>query len=696
MPSSAPAATSVARRPAWLGRPGRLVLASFLMLFIELALIRWSASNVVYLAYFTNFVLLASFLGIGVGFLRARAARDLSRWAPVAIAAFALFVVLCPVQVGSYGGDARLFVGLFGAFALPPWIELPIIFLGAVVVMALVAECVSRLFVMFPPLEAYRLDILGSIAGIAAFSAMSFLGARPIVWGLVIAVGLAGVLGRDMGRWARVALAAIVVLLGIGSFAPNDTWSPYYRVTAFPTQPDGSVRVRVNGLPHQSILPLSLLRSSQPFYLYPYQHLAGNPLDDVLVVGAGTGNDVAVALAEGAKHVDAVEIDPVLQATGRERHPNQPYSDPRVTAYVNDGRAFLERTDTRYDLIAFALPDSLTLVTGQGSLRLESYLFTEEAFSAVRDHLKPDGAFTMYNYYRPFVFDRYAGTLDRTFGHAPCFDAGEPGNGERSQAVLTVGLRTDSVRCDTPWRASGEVPEPATDDHPFPYVRGRSIPTFYVVSLALILLAAALIVRFAAGSSLVEMRRYLDLFFMGAAFLLLETKNIVQFALLFGTTWFVNSLVFAGILLSVLAAVEVARRARLPRPIVLYVALLATLVVAWVVRPEALLSLAPVPRFAAATLIAFAPVFLANLIFSQRFKDVGSSAVAFGANLLGAMVGGVLEYGAIVVGYRNLLVVVAILYGLAYLSGRRHLRRPAPAVPTAGGEVRAAPEREPA
>jgi hypothetical protein len=129
---------------------------------------------------------------------------------------------------------------------------------------------------------------------------------------------------------------------------------------------------------------------------------------------------------------------------------------------------------------------------------------------------------------------------------------------------------------------------------------------------------------------------------------------------------------------------------------VLYVALLATLVVAWVVRPEALLSLAPVPRFACATLIAFAPVFLANLIFSQRFKDVGSSAVAFGANLLGAMVGGVLEYGAIVVGYRNLLVVVAILYGLAYVTGRRHLRRPSSAVPTAGGEVRAAPEREPA
>ena len=81
------------------------------------------------------------------------------------------------------------------------------------------------------------------------------------------------------------------------------------------------------------------------------------------------------------------------------------------------------------------------------------------------------------------------------------------------------------------------------------------------------------------------MRGYADLFFMGAAFLLLETKSVVQFALLFGTTWFVNSLVFAGILLAVLAAVEVARRDRSPRPGTLYLLLLGSLVVAWLVPP---------------------------------------------------------------------------------------------------------------
>lgn len=169
------------------------------------------------------------------------------------------------------------------------------------------------------------------------------------------------------------------------------------------------------------------------------------------------------------------------------------------------------------------------------------------------------------------------------------------------------------------------------------------------------------------------MRPYVDLFFVGAACLLLETKNVVQFALLFGTTWFVNSLMFAGILLAVLAAVEVARRLRLPDRRVLYVLLAASLLLAWAVPPSSLLGLALVPRFAAAVALAFAPVFLANLVFSQRFRDVGASTVAFGANLLGAMLGGVLEYGALVVGYRALLIVAAALYALAFVTGRRHL-----------------------
>ena len=83
----------------------RLIALSFLMLFLELALIRWTGSNNVHLAYLTNFVLLASFLGIGIGFVRVRSGPDLFVWTPVALALLVTFVLSFP------------------AFALLPWVK---------------------------------------------------------------------------------------------------------------------------------------------------------------------------------------------------------------------------------------------------------------------------------------------------------------------------------------------------------------------------------------------------------------------------------------------------------------------------------------------------------------------------------------------------------------------------------------------
>jgi len=317
-----------ARSDSRSGGRTALVAASFSMLFTELALIRWAAAYVVYLAYFTNFVLLASFLGIGLGFLRPQRVGRWASWAPVAVAGVAGFVLVFPVRVAQVD-QVRGFAGLFGMFALPIWVTLPLIFAGVVVAMACIASRVGELLGGFPPLDAYRLDILGSIAGTAAFAVASFFQLRPAAWGLVIAAGLwlaAG--GATRRRVETIGLVAVVAVFVLGSLDPADTWSPYYRVTTADTTAEGSVGVKVNGIPHQSIVPLDRLVHEQPFYLYPYRHLTGPP-GNVLIVGAGTGNDVAVALAQGATHVDAVEIDPVLQRIGEERHPDRPYADPR-------------------------------------------------------------------------------------------------------------------------------------------------------------------------------------------------------------------------------------------------------------------------------------------------------------------------------------------------------------------------------
>ena len=176
----------------------------------------------------------------------------------------------------------------------------------------------------------------------------------------------------------------------------------------------------------------------------------------MLIVGAGTGTDVAIALSHGVEHVDAVEIDPRLLRFGRENNPDRAYADPRVTTYVNDGRAFLERTDKKYDLILFALPDSLTLVSGASALRLESYLFTEEAMESAREHLAPGGAFSMYNYYREqWLVDRLGNTLASTFGHSPCLLSSPQAI---SLAVFVVGATPADQRCETTWAATGTPP----------------------------------------------------------------------------------------------------------------------------------------------------------------------------------------------------------------------------------------------
>ena len=163
------------------------------------------------------------------------------------------------------------------------------------------------------------------------------------------------------------------------------------------------------------------------------------------------------------------------------------------------------------------------------------------------------------------------------------------------------------------------------------------------------------------------MTPYLDLLCMGAAFLLLETKSVVQFALLFGTTWFVNALVFGGVLVSVLLAVALSKRMRIRRTGLLYLALFCALAVNWLVPGRALLDLPFVPRLVVAVALAFTPIFLANLVFAERFRDTATATAAFGANLIGAMLGGLAEYLSLIVGYRHLLLVAAALYAAAFV-----------------------------
>lgn len=658
--------------------PVRLFLTSAVVLFVELILIRWIPANVTYIGFFRNFLLMASFLGIGAGILFGRDQRRLP------ISPFALVLLAVTALVGTatlevkIATEGEIFFGLSERQGADPGtLILALIVMFTSIVMASLALPLGRLLTSMPPLRAYAVDIAGSMTGIAAFSLLSALGTPPALWFAIagIILGLLA-LGAGVTRWSVISGAMLVgvVVLSVVQQPPGTTWSPYYRISEHQTGP--VLSLNVNGIPHQALWPINA-PYKEDFYEQVYKWFPARTYDRVLIVGAGSGTDVAVALAHGAKHVDAVEIDPYLQDIGVRKHPDRPYDDPRVTRTVDDGRAFLRRSTDRYDLIVFALPDSLTLVSTSANLRLESFLFTAESFASVRAHLDDDGAFVLYNYYRePWLVAKIDQMLRDAFGGNVLFRTYPTATA--SAATLAAGPAIDALAGGPPpgdhidTLPAEVAPRPATDDWPFLYLREPGLPSHYLIALALIIGWGVLLVGRAAQLSGTPIRRFSPHFFvLGIAFLLLETRSIVTFSLLFGSTWLVNAMVFFAVLASVLLAILVASRVPMRSPRFLYAGLFASIAIAFVLPPSSLLIEPVWLRYAVAGVLAFAPVFFANLVFSYSFRDTRTADMAFASNLLGAMIGGAVEYVALITGYQALLLIVAVLYAAAYLLATR-------------------------
>ena len=348
-------------------RGARVFLASFLVLFLEVALIRWMPAYIRLLAYFSNFILLASFLGIGVGCLLAPSRRRLFLWFPLlqTVVIAAVYFFRLEVAVSASGSIYFTSGTVEPQVVVESTMLLPIIFVIIAALFATMAQRMGKEMAALPPLRGYTLNLLGSLAGVALFALISWQQLSPAWWfgvGFAAAVPLL-FLGEPDAPPARggglvaavnVALLAVSLLL-VYAMAGGSLWSPYYKITV--AQEDEDTVVEVNNIFHQSMAPVD---HKEYFYRWPYM-VFGDTFENVLVLGAGSGTDVAAALKHGAKHVDAVEIDPVIVRLGREHHPDRPYSDPRVTVVTDDARHFLRTTNKTYDLVVFALIDSLTM-----------------------------------------------------------------------------------------------------------------------------------------------------------------------------------------------------------------------------------------------------------------------------------------------------------------------------------------------
>jgi SAM-dependent methyltransferase len=675
-------------------RTTRTFLASFLVLFVEVALIRWMPAYIRLLSYFSNFILLASFLGIGLGCLLAPTRLRLFAWFPLlqAIVVGAVRYFRLEVAVAAAGSIYFTSGTSQKVVLVESTMLLPLLFVIVAALFVTLAQRMGREMAKLPPLKAYSINLAGSLAGVAALGVISWLELSPVVWfAVAFAAALPLLLTADdaadtagpTGGRLSLPLAAVQVLLLAGTLvlvygmARGAIWSPYYKITVSQQGPD--TVVEVNNIFHQSMAPVE---QKEYFYQWPYE-VFGDTFQDVLILGAGSGTDVAAALRHGVRHVDAVEIDPAIIRLGRQHHPDHPYSDPRVTVINDDARHFLRTTRKHYDLVVFALIDSLTMQSSFSGVRLESYMFTEESFAAVRDRLKPDGLLVVYNYFRErWLVDRLANTAAAAFGREPRVHVHEA---RAFLGVLMAGPRLAQLsgppavpdrvtafnqsHAPSPARVLERDPsiEPATDDWPFLYMKDRHLPSHYVKALGVVLLfsivSVALTLRGlgarAGGSAAGWSWQF---FLLGAGFMLLETKSIIQFALLWGSTWVVASLAIASVLTMALVANAIVARKTITNAWLVGGVLVALLALNYAIPIGRVTfdSRAAESIFYAA--LVFSPILCAGLLFGSAIAKSKALARDYGINLLGAMVGGVGEYLSLVTGFRALLAVIAVCY----------------------------------
>ncbi|HXD30784.1 MAG TPA: hypothetical protein VN643_06700 [Pyrinomonadaceae bacterium] len=737
-----------------------LFLISTLILFLELAAIRWFPAHVLYLTFFTNVVLLACFLGMSVGCLAANHRRNYLKWTPLLLIialAGALFVEISSgsfvkfLDVGHQASPQLVFFGTeyhsqdLSKYAVP--VEVLCGFFFLVIALAMVGpgqELGRALNRWTNRVQAYSINIFGSIIGIVLFFLCSWLQLSPLWWFSLVALGFSYFLFISPRRYFRSLLSlapvvalALIAMVVLAAYTPihNDYegqrdaqhfWSPYYRIDF----KKNDLSLSVNLIYHQQ-----MVSRKEVFPAYALPHLlnrdSGRPaFKNVMIIGAGSGNDVSRALQWGADHVDAVEIDPAINRLGRQYHPDQPYQDPRVEIHLDDGRNFLRATERKYDLIIYALVDSLVLHSGYSNIRLESYLFTRQAFADVQRHLKPGGTFVIYNYFRqgwlaarlqqgleetfgtgnPLVltlpYRKLIEPETATFGDFTVFFAGETGalkaafakNPEyvvRQDAAPSPdspnGFTTAATSGSQPgWERFGVTsiaPVPggiltASDDWPFLYLRGPMIPTLSLRGAAImaaigILLIVVFLPRRKSGdtgeapvTSSSGRSLNVQMFFLGAGFMLVETKAVVTMALLFGSTWIVNSIVFFAVLVMILIANLLTLKLKTARLGLYYAGLFVTLLLNTLVSLDFFLGMNRTLQVLGACLLVFAPIMFAGLIFAALFKRTKEADKTFGFNIAGAMIGGLAEYSSMLLGFQYLVLIAILFYALSALGLR--------------------------
>jgi SAM-dependent methyltransferase len=688
----------------------QLILVSLLSLFLEMLTIRWVSSEIRIFAYFKNFVLVACFLGFGLGcYLCRRTIRLAAMISPLLLLTIILKTPISPLRRTMsalpmlLGGGVEVHV--WGVPAMPAsWTDMLLAMVVVVPLFAVIAiafiplgQLVGWYLERSPRgVTAYSVNVLASLGGIAAFTLLSFLHQPPWVWFLV--AGTFSVLTFWRSPTARKALTATflvcVCLLALPDHRHATTyWSPYQKLVLQPlvlkNQEIAAYSMTTNDSWYQKVINLSpdfvaahpevfsKFPATKNSYNMPYHFYPSPP--SVLVLGAGMGNDVAAALRNGAGRVEAVEIDPLILQLGREYHFEHPYQSPRVHVVLNDARNYVENSRDQFDLIVFSLLDSHTTASHFTNIRIDNYVYTREALRRVKQLLRPDGLLIVkFQVDNPWIAGRLFGLMRDAFGQDPIQFQTDEGGFDSSGRFFVAGSRDRlATATSDPWLASylathSHMPMQAasltTDDWPYFYQHEPGLPISVILISIAVLIIFGWFLRQTSGEGTTVDPHFL---LLGAGFMLLEAQIVSKMALLFGTTWVVNAVVVSGLLCLIVAANLVyGAFPRIPLAVA-YAGLFLTLAVMFTVPIEKLFFDSWLVRTALATLVLCSPVFFAGIIFVSSFARAGFRGSALGSNLFGSLIGGLLESSSLWFGLKALTILAAILYAGSAIFLRR-------------------------
>jgi spermidine synthase len=675
--------------------PWAILASSFASLALELAIIRWQGTVWEIFAFYKNFGLLSCFAGLGLGYSLARRDR-IPMFLSIPLLAMQALVLMA-IRYGMSSSQLsslmtipireQLSMALNSSTDAPHLIAV-YLFLGVAMLLTALAfvpigQVCGRLLERTAPLRAYGLNLIGSILGTLAMMVLSMMWTPPAIW-LIPCFAVLLIL-QIFDRRAMVvssfsALIAIAILNWPVSFLFEKIYSPYqllerglgyHGLTMI--RAAGHYYQRINDLSDKAVAAYPDRVPIRDYYELPY--LIYPKARQVAIVGAGTGNDVAAALRSRVAHVDAIEIDPAIVEIGATYHPEKPYYDQRVKCIINDARTFLRSTKNSYDLIVYGLLDSHTLLSHASSVRLDSFVYTAEGIRDARNRLTDEGivslSFCMISSeigrkIYLMMKDAFDGSpplcIRADYDHSVIFLQSKKGNLHLDPKILEQTGFSD-VTAD--FANPNLIADVSTDDWPFFYMPRRVYPVTYVWMLALVLfLSLILFWNFIGERPRLSHASY---FFMGAGFMLVETKAITELGLMFGNTWVVIGIVILAVLimayLANLAVMKFGLR-RISAPLML---LILSLVAGVVVAKAGGMPATPVGQLMAVVVLTI-PIFFSGIAFSSLLAGSGDISGALAMNLLGAMCGGLMEYNSMYFGFQFLYWIAIALYGAALIS----------------------------